>query len=124
MNHSPPRPLSRESLAAFTGSETFYRHPLYRRAVYSEGVRHLADAGGAFWLVDEILLVQPYEPALRAAEFQVWTLTVAANQSATLVCTDGNDTRLYAKDIPWTDFPLSEISLWFANDTLYLPSEH
>jgi hypothetical protein len=26
--------------------------------------------------------------------------------------------------IPWTDFPLDTVTLWFADGTLYLPSEH
>jgi hypothetical protein len=41
-----------------------------------------------------------------------------------LICTDGDDERLYVHPIPWTDFPLDTVTLWFANRTLYLPSEH
>jgi hypothetical protein len=26
--------------------------------------------------------------------------------------------------IPWTDFPLDTVTLWLADGTLYLPSEH
>ncbi len=118
------RPLSAADLAQFTGSETYYRHPLNRKCVYTEGVQFLAAKAGAYWLLDEILLVQPHEPILQAAELQVWTLTVHESRSADLVCTDGNDHRLYAKAITWTDFPLRTVSLWFANHTLYLPSEH
>ena len=42
----------REQLATFTGSELFYVHPLNRKVVYTEGVRFLAQAAGAFWLID------------------------------------------------------------------------
>jgi hypothetical protein len=31
---------------------------------------------------------------------------------------------VFQKSIPFTDFPLPEISLWFTNNTIYLPSEH
>jgi hypothetical protein len=31
---------------------------------------------------------------------------------------------VFEKPIPFTDFPLPEISLWFENNTIYLPSEH
>lgn len=116
--------LTLANLNQFTGSETFYRHMLNRKCVFTEGVQYLAEQAGAYWLVDEIILAQPYEASLKREEFQVWKLSVRANRSAVLTCTDGNDNHVYAKDIPWTDFPLHEIELWFANNTLYLPSEH
>jgi hypothetical protein len=31
---------------------------------------------------------------------------------------------IYTKHIPYTDCPIDEITLWFANNTIYLPSEH
>ena len=116
--------LSAQDLARFTGSETFYRHPLSAGCVYTEGVQFLAEAGSAYWLIDAILCLQPHHPALRSAEFQVWTLTVGEDRSASLICTDGDDERLYVHPVPWTDFPLRSVTLWFANRTLYLPSEH
>lgn len=116
--------LKLQDLAHFTGSETFFRHSLSGGCVYTEGVRYLAEAGAAYWLLDAILCPQPHEPALRAAEFQVWKLIVREDRSATLICTDGDDQPLYGLPIPWTDFPLAIVTLWFANRTLYLPSEH
>lgn len=116
--------LSAQDLAQFTGSGAFYRHALSGGCVYTEGVQYLAEAGAAYWLVDAILCPQPHHPALRSAEFQVWTLTVREDRSASLICTDGDDERLYVHPVPWTDFPLSSVALWLANRTLYLPSEH
>lgn len=116
--------LTAQDLAQFTGSDTFYRHALSGGCVYTEGVQYLAEAGSAYWLLDAILCPQPHEPALRSAEFQVWTLTVREDRSASLICTDGDDARVYVHPIPWTDFPLRSVVLWFANRTLYLPSEH
>lgn len=46
------------------------------------------------------------------------------DRTATLVCEDGNDNAVYTQLIEFTDFPLDEITLWFANDVIYLPSEH
>jgi hypothetical protein len=92
--------------------------------VYTEGVQYLAEAGSAYWLLDAILCPQPHLAELRSAEFQVWTLTVAKDRSAILTCTDGNDVGLYSHPIPWTDFPLDTVTLWFSSRTLYLPSEH
>jgi len=116
--------LKPQDLAQFTGSGIFYRHALSGGCVYTEGVQYLAEAGAAYWLLDAILCPQPHHPALRAAEFQVWTLIVRADRSATLICTDGDDGELYSHPIPWTDFPLDGVTLWFANRTLYLPGEH
>ena len=124
MSSATSTALLAQDLAQFTGSQTFYRHALSGGCVYSEGAQYLAEAGSAYWLLDAILCPQPHDPALRRAEFQVWTLTVAEDRSATLICTDGGDGRLYLHPIPWTDFPLETVSLWFANRTLYLPSEH
>jgi hypothetical protein len=46
------------------------------------------------------------------------------DRSDTLVCEDGNDKAVVSKEIPFTDFPLDAIELWFANSIIYLPSEH
>jgi hypothetical protein len=116
--------LNAQTLSQFTGSQVFYRHALSAGCVYTEGVQYLAEAGSAYWLLDAILCPQPHHPAMRRAEFQVWTLNVQEDRSATLVCTDGDDEQLYAHPISWTDFPLVAVTLWFANRTLYLPSEH
>jgi hypothetical protein len=124
MSSAASTALKAQDLAQFTGSETFYRHPLSAGCVYTEGVQYLAEAGSAYWLLDAILCPQPHDPVLRSAEFQVWTLTVGQDRSATLTCTDGDDGQLYVHPIPWTDFPLDTVTLWFANRTLYLPSEH
>jgi len=116
--------LGAQALAQFTGSEVFHRHPLSGGCVYTEGVLYLAETGSAYWLIDAILCPQLHVAELRRAEFQVWTLTVRQDRSATLICADGNDAEFYSHPISWTDFPLDSVTLWFANRTLYLPSEH
>jgi hypothetical protein len=116
--------LTLADLRQFTGSETIYRHPLVRRVVYSEGAQHVASAGEAYWLLDEIAFRQCDTPAVQAQEFQVWTLTVQPDRCATLTCGDGNGRVVFTKEIDWTDFPLEQIELWVSNSTIYLPSEH
>lgn len=117
-------PLTQADLNRYTGSECYYRHTLNRRCVFTEGVHYLAEAAGAFWLIDAIILAQPYEDALKRTEFQCWTLAVREDLSAVLTCTNGNHVYVYSQDISITDFPLKSVELWFANNTLYLPSEH
>jgi hypothetical protein len=42
----------------------------------------------------------------------------------TAVADNGNGRELARKDTPWTDFPLDNVSLHLADNTLLLPSEH
>ena len=115
--------LTKADLAQFTGSETWYRHALVRDVLFTDGAKHVADAGGAYWLLDEIALAQRYKRHVAAEEFQVWTLKVKDGK-ATLTCDDGNGNAVYSKRIPFTDFPLDEISLYYCNKTILLPSEY
>ncbi|CEJ88095.1 conserved hypothetical protein [Hyphomicrobium sp. GJ21] len=39
-------------LLNFTGTEHYYRHPLARRVVWTDGVKAFADAVGGYWLLD------------------------------------------------------------------------
>jgi hypothetical protein len=116
--------LCKADLMQFTGSEQWYRHALNRAVVFTDGAKHVADAGGAYWLLDEIALSQRYEKAVSAEEFQCWKLTVHDDQTATLLCDDGNGRGVFSKHIEYTDFPLPEITLYFTNKTILLPSEY
>ena len=111
-------------LRNFTGSEHWYRFGLDPRITCTDGAKYVADEGGAYWLLDEIALAQRYDKRVMAEEFQVWVLKVKDDRTATLTCGDGNNNTVYTKEIPFTDFPADEITLWFANNTIYLPSEH
>ena len=116
--------LTQADLDHFNGSEQFYRHGMVRHIIYTEGAAYLAEAGGAYWLLDEIALAQAFNRKVKAEPFQVWTLTRNASGSgAVLRCEDGNDRHIYTKRIPFTDFPLETIALWVENNTIYLPSE-
>jgi hypothetical protein len=117
--------LNEADLRQFTGSEHWYRHGLVRSIVFTDGAKYVADQGGAYWLLDEIALAQRGEKAVAAQEFQVWKLKVDLDKSTgILTCEDGNDHEVFRKAILFTDFPADEITLWFANNTIYLPSEH
>lgn len=78
-------------LQSFTGDLERWRHPLYRKLIYTPGVRHLAERAGAYWLVDATaswLL----SPQLRAAvqrdpriiDIHFWKLEVSEDRSAIL----------------------------------------
>lgn len=57
-------------------------------------------------------------------EFQVWKLLVRADRSATIFCDDGNGNIVFTQEIPFTDFPIDEVKLYFANNIIHLPSEY
>lgn len=116
--------MSEHDLRQFTGSENWYRHGINRNVLFTDGAKHVADEGGAYWLLDTIAICQKSEARVAAEEFQVWTLTVRPDRTATLVCEDGSDNAVDTQRVEFTDFPLDQITLWFANNVIYLPSEH
>ena len=116
--------LSEHVLMQFTGSENWYRHAFNRKVVFTDGVKHVADAAGAYWLLDEIALAQRYVKAVAEETFQCWRLSVNQDSTGILVCEDGNGTAVYKKALDYTDFPVAGVTLWFADSTIFLPSEY
>jgi hypothetical protein len=86
--------------------------------------RGLAEQGGAYWLLDIIAIAQQHVTRVALEEFQTWKLQVRADRSATVFCEDGNGNIVYTQEIPFTDFPLDEVKLYFANNVIHLPSEY
>lgn len=142
--------LTEGDLAQFTGSECVYRHWAGLR--YTEGVKHVAEAGGAYWLIDAIASYQ-LDQRLRKlrwwSEFQLWTLHVAQHgdgpsapppladvdistayrngcRVAVLTCRPDSDrSPTVIEGIPYTDFPiLGDTKLYVEGGVLLLPSEH
>src|ERR1700728_3269690 len=105
-------------LDQFTGSEHWYRHALNRNVLFTDGAKHVADEGGAYWLLDSIAIAQLCDRRIAAEEFQVWKLAVRPDRTATLTCEDGNYKIVFSKEIEHTDFPLDEITLYFANNMI------
>jgi hypothetical protein len=116
--------LTKADLAQFTGTEFWYRHNLAKDILYTDGVKYVAETAGAYWLVDEIVFMQS-QKAITQEEFQVWKLTVNLEEhSAVLACEDGNMNTVFMKPIEYTDFPLDEITFYFTNKVILLPSEY
>ncbi len=60
--------LNQADLRQFTGSEHWYRHPLARKVVYTDGAQYVAEHGGAYWLLDAIAFSQAI-PAVATEAF-------------------------------------------------------
>jgi hypothetical protein len=116
--------LNKSDLAQFTGSEQWYRHGINRKVLFTDGAKFVADQAGAYWLLDEIAIIQPHDPRVAAEEFQVWKLAVTADHSGILTCDDGNGNVVYTKQIEYTEFPEEGITLWYTNNVILLPSEY
>jgi len=115
--------LTEADLMHFTGSEHWYRHALNRNVLFTDGAKYVADEGGAYWLLDTIALLQRANQRVAGEKFQVWKLAVRSDRTATLTCEDGNYNVVYTQQLEFTDFPTPEITLWFENNTIYLPNE-
>ena len=115
----------KNNLSHYSGSESFYRHSL-GKFIYTDGVQYLAENAECYWLLDIIgsLNFHP-DKFMEKEEFMCMNLVVKSGTTkAVFTADDGNDNILYTQEIPSTDFPLSEIKLFYCNQTLLLPSEY
>lgn len=115
--------ITQTELDQFCGSDEVYQHWL-NAFVYSDGVRYLVEKARAYWLLDAIGSYQPQllsDPMLQ--KLQIWTLKVV-NRKGTLTCEKDSDVVVVSQKIPYTDFPLSEVSLFLIDGVLILPSEY
>jgi hypothetical protein len=97
---------------SFYGYENLYfRQTLSGRIEYTDGIRFLQH-NGCCWLIDAICSYQT--PEFKAEnDRQFWKLVVTLSTGqAQLMCDDGNGNIRITQDIPFTDFPLSEIKIY------------
>ncbi len=123
-------------LKQFTGDLQRWRHPLYRKLIYTTGVRRLAEKASCYWLLDaiaswlgskEFATAARRDPRIRDIHF--WKLAVESDKSAVLTAVaDSGEPPFVRQAIEFTDFPIAEINLWCGCENehwvLYLPSEH
>ena len=118
--------LTIAELRQFTGSENIYYLPLFRKYNYTDGVRYLAQKAEAYWLIEAIFSWQ-CEKVIRndsyLQEFQIWKLEVKEDSSAVLSCYNELEEVIVSQNIPYTDFPLKEITLYLSNKILMLTTE-
>ena len=110
-----------DELRHFTGTQHYYRN--FTGLLYTDGIQHLAEQAGSYWLID---LVGSYQPRLQEdVRFQVWKLEVKEDKSAlvTMVEDDGEPIRV-SQEIAFTDFPLNEFSFYCIDGVMLLKSEY
>ena len=113
--------LTKEELSGFTGTQQYHRLTMLPLNC-TDGVAYVAEKGKAFWLMDAIASYQT-RALVEAYPFQVWKLTVEGTKGV-LVMEDQDGHAVKRQNIPYTDFPLKEITLYLTNNVLLLPSEY
>ncbi len=127
--------LTQADLRQFTGDDVRYK-TLKKNVVYTPGVQYVAQAGGAYWLIDAIVsyfnspvMNSAMRNDYRIESIQFWRLDVHTDHSAVLTARADSDVEPFiTQHIEFTDFPLSSVEIWAGFDgirwILYLPSEH
>jgi hypothetical protein len=115
--------LDHSVLAQFTGTVHYYR--LNRKCLLTDGTKYLAEAAGAFWLMDA---AASYLIELGTDDWFVQVTLVVTGSKAVLTLEDGNGHVRARQEIPYTDFPMLQQTLYAcwdgANWVLMLPSEY
>lgn len=125
-----------EELQWFTCTEEWHRHSMNRRLIYTDGVKHLAEKAGAYWLIDVVASYvgsRQWKAAVQQDErfesMSFWVLNVRNNSAIVAARVDSDCPALIKQEIEYTDFPLDEVSLYLCQAdedlwTLMLPSEY
>jgi len=113
-----PEQLKKE-LNQCTGTENYYKHWTGTR--YTDGIKTLAEAAQAHWLIDAIT---SHQQTHANRTFQVWTLHVKNNKATLTMREDTELPTLVTQKIPTTDFPTGEWKLYLINNILLLPQEY
>ena len=110
-------------LSQFTGTQRYYR--LNRKCLLTDGTKYLAEAVGAFWLMDA---AASYLIELGNADWFVQIKLVVTGSSAVLTIEDGNGHVRARQEIPYTDFPIPQYTLYACWNgeawVIMLPSEY
>ena len=115
--------FDQSTLKQFTGTEGYYR--ISRRHLLTDGTKYLAENAACFWMMDA---VASHLSEIGTADWFVVVKTTVSNLKALMVYEDGNGHEHARQEIPYTDFPLTEITLYACWDgehwVIMLPSEY
>ena len=110
-------------LAQFTGTQGYYR--ISRRHLLTDGTTDLAENAECFWMMDAIA---SHLMEIGTADWFVVVKTTVNDARALMVYEDGNGHEHARQEIPYTDFPFAEITLYACWDgehwVIMLPSEY
>ena len=111
------------TLTQFTGTDRYYR--IGKRHLLTDGTKYLAEQAECFWMMDAIA---SHLMEIGTADWFVVVKTTVKKSKALMVYEDGNGHEHARQEIPFTDLPLNEITLYACWDgehwVIMLPSEY
>lgn len=98
------------------GTDSFHFNPLYRKFLYSDGVKECAEAG-CYWLLD-ILGTELPEPFAASSNGELCIVTVTVKDKAAVLSGSFQDDGLtvYTRSIDYTDMPEGTWTFAVADD--------
>ena len=110
-------------LTQFIGTTGYYR--ISRRHLLTDGTKYLAEKGECFWMMDA---VASHLCEIGTEDWFVLIRVQVSEGRAVMVYEDGNGLEHARQAIPYTDIPLSEITLYACWNQVHwvimLPSEY
>ena len=111
------------TLARFNGTSAYYR--ISRRHLLTDGTKQLAEKGECFWMMDA---VASHLCEIGTEDWFVQIRVQVSEGRAEMIYEDGNGLEHARQAIPYTDFALSEVTLYACWDqehwVIMLPSEY
>jgi hypothetical protein len=116
----------KRSLKELRRTKTFHKflYPGKSPILISDGCKFLLENCDSSFLFDLILKSQELK-ILRDVPFQSWRLIqVRTDMSWSLTCSSNCDQKpIIVKSIPFSKFPLPEITIWVIQNAAFLPQE-
>lgn len=110
-------------LAHFIGTTGYYR--ISRKHLLTDGTKYLAENAECFWMMDAIA---SHLSEIGTSDWFVQVKVIVKDSRATMIYDDGNGNEHARQEIPYTDFPLGNITFYVCWDGLHwvimLPSEY
>ncbi|MFN4316293.1 MAG: DUF6876 family protein [Chitinophagaceae bacterium] len=90
---------------------------------YTDGVRDMVENCKVYRLIDLIISHQTSKK-VNCQPFQVWKLERFKHDAFIVRATDGNNSLIARRFIPFTDFSFDTATIWLGDDTLLRPCEY
>jgi hypothetical protein len=115
--------LTAQDLAQFTGTTCYYR--IGRQHLLTDGTHYLTEQAGCYWLMDA---VSSHLAEIGTADWFIVVRIEVTDHGAIMRYEDGNGREVARQAIPYTDFPLQNLTLYAVWDTqhwvIMLPGEY
>ena len=116
----------KEKLEGYYCTEQYHRFNLFTPIVATDGAIAFAQEGGAFWVLDEIVLNRMKLIEKRVINKDTWLFVKikSTGKKADIFFEDGNNNVFKKKHIAYTDLEKGDYDLWYMNGVILLPSEY